>query len=146
MLSHFKGRRVWRGEYVGGSGLCCKNWGRTQLPGVEGRDMRPALWCLVSSSSFISGPQSWLCLWVTRAPLEGFRHLGPYSGNLTSPQWVLYICSLKQVSWGSDSTNDHWPRPKNIYYEVLIHSSFLQIHLCPHYPPTPRPPPTRALR
>ena len=146
MLSHFKGRRVWRGEYVGRSGLCCKNWGRTQLPGVEGRDMRPAPWCMVSSSSLISGPQSWLCLWVTWAPLEGCRHLGPYSGNLTSPQWALYSCSLKQVSWGLDSTDNHWPRPKNIYNKFLIHSSFLQIYLYPPHPQPPAPSLTRALR
>ena len=61
-------------------------------------------------------------------------------GDLTSPQWVLYICSLKQVSWGSNSTHDHWPRPENIYYKFWICSSFLQIHL---YPPPPQGSKTR---
>ena len=109
------------------AGLSSQVWG--------GRDMRPALWYVLSSSSLISRPQSWLCL----SRLGSFGRLqtpGPL-GDLTSPQWVLYICSLKQVSWGSNSTDDHWPRPENIYYKFWICSSFLQIQLYP----TPTPPP-----
>lgn len=52
-----------------------------QLPGVEGRDMRPALWCLVFFiQSYQRGPQSCDCVFESPGLLlEGFRHLGPYS-------------------------------------------------------------------